>query len=543
MSATSLPGKATSHGNKTSTIPGTLGYEKKIYMATHALYLILGDQLNRQHTWFKEKSTQKTFLFIESREEASYAAHHIQKIVAFFAGMRAFAEELREAGHQVRYLKLHDEANQGDIPSTVAHLIAMEGYTSFHYQLPDEYRLDEALKSLEDRLSVPVTVSDSEHFLTSRTDFQTIFKGKKMYLLESFYRKMRQKYDILMVNAEPEGGKWNYDHSNRNPWKSDFKPATPLLFHTDVKEIMEDLKQAGITGIGRIEPANFIWPINRKQSLQLLDYFLENHLPEFGKFQDVMDSRNGFLNHSRLSFAINSKMLHPLEVCEKAVAFWRSNDDRIDIAQVEGFIRQILGWREYMRGVYWAHMPEYASMNYFEHDRPLPKWYWTGDTKMNCLKYSIEDSLNNAYAHHIQRLMVTGNFALLAGIAPEEVDAWYLGIYIDAIEWVEITNTRGMSQFADGGLVGTKPYVSSANYIDKMSNYCTGCHYSKSKRTGEKACPFNSLYWHFYQRHRDKLEKNARIGFVYQTLDKMAADKKTALLEQAETYLKDIEQL
>jgi deoxyribodipyrimidine photolyase-related protein len=247
--------------------------------------------------------------------------------------------------------------------------------------------------------------------------------------------------------------------------------------------------------------------------------------------------------HSRLSFLMNSKILSPKEVIERVEEAWREDKKKYPISAVEGFIRQILGWREFMRGVYWAKMPGYARSNYFRHQRKLPKWYWTGETKMNCLSQAINQSLDYAYAHHIQRLMITGNFALLAGIHPDEVDAWYLGVYIDAIEWVEITNTRGMSQFADGGIVGTKPYVSSANYVDKMSDYCKNCHYSKSKKTGDKACPFNSFFWNFYEQHRDKLENNPRIGFVYQTLGKMKREKKEELFKQADYYLKNLDEL
>lgn len=255
-----------------------------------------------------------------------------------------------------------------------------------------------------------------------------------------------------------------------------------------------------------------------------------------------MHSNYWSLYHARISFSLNTKMLSPLEVIQKAVFAHEKNSSTITIEQTEGFVRQILGWREYMRGIYWAKMPEYSALNYFEHDRKLPKWFWDGKTRMNCLKHAITQSLEYAYAHHIQRLMITGNFALLAGIHPDEVDKWYLGIYIDAIEWVEITNTRGMSQFADGGIVGSKPYVSSANYIDKMSNYCKTCFYDKTKNR-RKSCPFNSLYWNFYNAHEQKLSKNPRIGMMYTTWKKMDPSAKTALLEQAQTYLQTIDSL
>jgi deoxyribodipyrimidine photolyase-related protein len=240
---------------------------------------------------------------------------------------------------------------------------------------------------------------------------------------------------------------------------------------------------------------------------------------------------------------MNIKLISPLEVVEKSIAYWQQNQDTISVSQIEGFVRQIVGWREYMRGIYWAQMPEFEKLNYFDYQRRLPKWFWTGKTKMNCLKYSIGQSLDFAYAHHIQRLMVIGNFTLLTGISPDDVDAWYLGVYIDAIQWVEITNTRGMSQFADGGIVGTKPYVSSANYIDKMGHYCNDCYYDKSKKTGDKACPFNSLYWHFYETNKDKLAKNPRIGMAYVTLNKMKTDQKEDLLKQANYYIEQIENL
>jgi len=264
-------------------------------------------------------------------------------------------------------------------------------------------------------------------------------------------------------------------------------------------------------------------------------------LIHFGQYQDAMTTWDPFLFHSRLSFSLNTKMISPLEVVRKVETYWESHQDEVSISQVEGFVRQIIGWREYMRGIYWAKMPEFAELNFFGHERPLPSWYWTGNTKMNCLSKSISQSLEHAYAHHIQRLMVTGNFALLAGIDPAALDEWYLGIYIDAIEWVEITNTRGMSQFADGGIVGTKPYVSSANYIQKMSNYCGQCAYDAKKKTGHGACPFNSLYWNFYEVNRSKLQKNPRIGMAYRTLDKMSNKKE--LLAQAAEYLDKIETL
>ena len=512
-------------------------------MANKELRLVLGDQLNRQHSWWDDDPDGIIVLICEARSETDYVKHHIQKVVAFFLAMRDFGSWLEERGFEVKYTKLNDKDNKGSIVDNVKHLVSKEKCFSWAYQLPDEYRLDEALKELEKSLDIPCNVADTEHFLSERQDLATFFKGKKTYLMESFYRYMRKKYDILMDGENPVDGKWNFDKQNRKSLPADHEVVEPKTYSKEVKELTDMLEDEGVKTFGRIDSENFIWPVTRREGLSMLRFFIDECLVNFGDYQDAMRQDEWSVYHARISFLMNSKIISPKEVIERVEEAWRGNKKKIPIAAVEGFIRQILGWREYMRGVYWAKMPGYARSNYFRHQRKLPEWFWTGDTKMNCLSQSINQSLDYAYAHHIQRLMVTGNFALLAGIHPDEVDAWYLGVYIDAIEWVEITNTRGMSQFADGGIVGTKPYVSSANYIDKMSDYCKDCHYSKSKKTGEKACPFNSLYWDFYDRHRDKLEKNPRIGFVYPTLNKMSSDKKEELLKQADYYLQNLDNL
>lgn len=361
--------------------------------------------------------------------------------------------------------------------------------------------------------------------------------------MENFYRMMRKKYDILMEGNEPLTGQWNYDADNRKKLPKNHRPVEPLTFNKDVSEMYELVQNQEIKTIGRVNPKAFVWATTREESLQLLSFFVENCLELFGTYEDTMHPSYWSIYHSRLSFSMNVKLLSPLEVVQKAISHWAENQDKISIAQIEGFVRQIVGWREYMRGIYWAKMPDFEQLNYFEYDRKLPSWFWTGQTKMNCLKHAVGQSLDYAYAHHIQRLMLTGNFTLLAGISPDEVDAWYLGIYIDAIQWVEITNTRGMSQYADGGIVGSKPYVSSANYIDKMGHYCEACFYDKSKKIGLKACPFNSFYWNFYDRNREKLAKNPRIGMAYVTWDKMQPEQKAEILQQAKIYLNDIENL
>ena len=317
----------------------------------------------------------------------------------------------------------------------------------------------------------------------------------------------------------------------------------PLFFDNDVSDIVKNIQKNKVATIGEIRPAELIWPTSRAQSLALVKSFVQDFLPAFGTYQDAMTVANWHLFHSRLSFAMNTKMLHTLEVIDAAIKAWEKKPSEIKIQQIEGFVRQILGWREYMRGIYWAMMPDLAAMNYFGHQAALPDFYWTGDTRLNCLQAAVGQSLKHAYAHHIQRLMVTGNFALLAGVAPAAVDDWYLGIYIDAIQWVELPNTRAMSQFADGGRIATKPYISSAKYIHTMSDYCDTCEYDWKRRHGKMACPFNSLYWNFFERHRPLLQKNPRVGMMYRAWDRMEKKEKKQVLNQADAYLKNLERL
>lgn len=507
------------------------------------LRLILGDQLNHEHSWLGEVNNDVTYVIMEMRQETDYVVHHIQKVVAFFVAMETLAAHLIASGHEVIYWKLDEPENRQDLCENLNFLIKKHGFERFEYQLPDEYRVDEQLKSFCNMASISCKLIDTEHFMSTRDELGNFFEGKKTYLMESFYRNIRRRYNIMMDGDKPLTGKWNYDAENRKKLPKNHVPVTPLIFEKDVTKIHDRITKNGVKTIGNIDPKRFIWATTREEGLALLQFFNENCLPYFGTYQDAMTPHYWALYHSRLSFLMNSKLLSPLEVVEASIAHWKANSAEISIAQIEGFVRQIIGWREYMRGVYWAKMPEYATLNYLEHDRKLPDYFWTGETKMNCVKYAVTQSLDYAYAHHIQRLMVTGNFALLAGIHPDEVDAWYLGIYIDALDWVEITNTRGMSQFADGGIVGTKPYVSSANYMHKMSHYCGSCFYDRKEKTGERACPFNSLYWHFYDRHTDKLSKNPRIGMAYRLWNKMDGEKRAAILEQAEKHLANIENL
>lgn len=507
------------------------------------LRLILGDQLNTAHSWFTEPADTAEYVLMEVRAEAEYVRHHIQKVVAFFVSMRAFAEELRARGFTVHYILLANRDNSHSLEGNIERLLRSGTYSAFEYQQPDEYRVQQNLTALAHKVSVPIRVVSTEHFLVEPEFFANVFKGHKRYVMESFYRAVRTKYELLMEDGKPLGDRWNFDAENRNKLPKDCTPPPPLTFDRDVSDIVQHIHEQKIATIGSINPKHFAWPVTRAEALKTLDYFCTHLLADFGSYQDAMHTDHPFLFHSRLSFSLNVKHISPREVCEAAIKAFQSKKSAISLAQVEGFVRQIAGWREFMRGVYWSHMPKYKGLNVLNADRPLPHYFWSGDTKMNCVRHAVTQSLTEGYAHHIQRLMVTGNFLMMAGINPDEVDAWYLGIYIDALEWVQLPNTRGMSQFADGGIVGTKPYHSSAQYINKMSNYCGSCFYSFKERIGEKACPFNSLYWDFLMRHEETLSKNPRIGMGYQLLKKMSPADKKAIASQAATLLGRLEEL
>ena len=508
---------------------------------TQTLRLLLGDQLNQNHSWFATTDSTVTYLLMEMRQETDYVVHHIQKVVGFFAAMRRFAQWLRDSGHKVIYLELDDPENRQDLSANIIALIETDNITRFEYLLPDEFRLDQQLKELCRDMPVESRSYNTEHFLTERNDLADFF-GPKSYLMETFYRHIRRQHDWLMEGGKPVGGRWNYDRENRKALPKGKEVAEAKTFNHQVSNLTALIASCQVDTIGTVDPENFIWPLDRDESLQLLDYFIESCLPDFGAYQDAMHTDYWSLFHSRISFSLNTKMISPREVVEKALEAY-DHDDRISLPAVEGFIRQIIGWREFMRGVYWAQMPGYVELNVLEHHRSLPDFYWTGDTEMSCLRHAISQSLETAYAHHIQRLMVTGNFALLAGIDPEEVDRWYLGIYIDAIQWVEITNTRGMSQFADGGIIATKPYVSSANYINKMSNYCSSCRYDHKQKSAKDSCPFNALYWNFLHSHKKYFAKNHRMRMMLSRLEAMNPDERSELLNRAQYCLDNLDAL
>ena len=505
------------------------------------LRLILGDQLNLQHSWFQHIDENTIYVLAEMRQETDYAKHHIQKVVGFFLSMRNFYTTIKKLGHQVTYFHINDTNNPQDLEKIIFLCIEKYKIEKFEYQLPDEYRLDEQLKSICSRLKIHCEVFDSEHFYTTRNELADFFKGKKLLLMENFYRNMRKKHHLLMDDSAPLGNQWNFDTDNRKKYKGEVPVPSEKNFHTDVSEVVSQIKKAGILTFGNVDLQNFSWPTSREQCLVVLEYFCKNLLKHFGDYEDAMHTDEKFLFHSRLSFAMNTKMLSPKEVIQCVIYHFHENETEISISQVEGFVRQILGWREYIRGIYWKEMPNYAKMNVLNNTNKLPQFFWNGKTKMNCLSHAINQSLDDAYAHHIQRLMIIGNFTLLTQIHPDEVDAWYLGVYIDAIEWVEMPNTRGMSQYADGGIIATKPYVSSGSYINKMSNNCSKCYYNVKEKFGDKACPFNSLYWNFLDEKKEYFKGNQRMGMMLNLLHKMSPEELYKIKLKANEIIKNMD--
>ncbi len=518
------------------------------------LRLILGDQLNASHPWFNEVDENCTYVIAELHQETDYVTHHIQKIQAFFAAMQSFAMALKATGHKVLHFTLDETKKYNDLPALLRDLLT-GNVQHFEYQQPDEYRLSEQLALFchtLTRQNITFDCVDSFHFYLPHNELSEHFITDTSHRMEFFYRYMRKRFKLLIdEDNKPDGGKWNFDQQNRNKLKKTDMATipAPLIFSNDVNDINKRLSRHNINTIGQGENS-LLWPVNRKQSVELLEYFCRYLLPLFGTFQDAMTctaddiitKKQWSLYHSRLSFSLNSKILSPKQVVDTAVKYYQADDD-ISLSQVEGFIRQIIGWREYIRGMYWANMPQYSNKNTLAANNKLPRWFWDGNTKMNCLHHAINQSLEFGYAHHIQRLMITGNFCLIAGIEPKQVDEWYLGIYVDAIEWVELPNTRGMSQFADGGLIASKAYAASGNYVNKMSDYCGSCHYNVKEKITDNACPLNSLYWHFMEKHSKLFESNPRQAMVYRNWRKQPQALQQATLAKAESYLSNLDDL
>ena len=496
------------------------------------LVLILGDQLSPDIAALqKADKTSDVIVMAEVADEASYVPHHPKKIAFTFSAMRHFAQSLEDDGWRVAYTRLDDDGNAGSIPGELLRRAEDHDAREVIATEPGEWRLIEALNAL------PLTVTQHEdtRFLASHKDFETWAEGRKELRMEYFYREMRRKTGLLMDGDDPAGGKWNFDHDNRKPAPGEVDYSGPMQFTPDritedVLALVED--RFGDT-FGTLRP--FWFAVEPGQAKRALTRFIKEALPKFGDYQDAMMREEKFLWHSILSIYLNAGLLDPLEICQAAEQAWK--DGNAPINAVEGFIRQIIGWREYVRGIYYREGPDYTRRNALNHQRKLPGFYWSADTDMACVAHAVAQTRDEAYAHHIQRLMVTGNFALLAGINPAEVHEWYLSVYADAYEWVEAPNTIGMSQFADGGIIASKPYVSSGNYIDKMSDYCAGCAYSVKTKTGKGACPFNLLYWAFLDRHRDRFKGNARMRNMYATWDRMAEDKRKTILSEAEAWL------
>ena len=497
---------------------------------------ILGDQLSLNLPSLKASDKQQTVvLMTECMDEATYIKHHKKKLVFVFACMRQFATLLQSKGWQVEYLRLTDKRCPQSIDESIARAVSKHKCKQVVMTEAGEYRLQQSLLALQETLSCPMQILEDKRFICSHERFSRWSDGRKQLRMENFYRDMRQFTDLLMDDASPCGGQWNFDKDNRKPANDAVSFHPPQQFKPDDTTLecisMVDEKFADHMG----HTTDFWFATTASGAKKALNSFVKKSLPTFGDYQDAMLHKERFLSHSVLSMYINIGLLDPLEVCKVVEKAYRAGNVPINAA--EGFIRQIIGWREYVRGIYWLKMPEYVDQNFFGHKRSLPDFYWTAETSMACLASSIEQTIEESYAHHIQRLMITGNFAMLIGVDPKAVHEWYLAVYADAYEWVELPNTLGMSQFADGGLLGSKPYAAGGNYINKMSDYCKHCRYKVSKKAGPDACPFNYLYWHFMDRNQSKLQNNHRLAQVYRTWDRMGDERKKEVRSDAKKFL------
>ncbi|WP_297767397.1 cryptochrome/photolyase family protein [uncultured Roseovarius sp.] len=500
------------------------------------LVLVLGDQLSHGLAALREADKSRDIVVMaEVMEEGTYVPHHPKKIALILSAMRHFAHELREDGWQVAYTRLDDPEASKSIVGELMRRGQEHGTSEMIATQPGEWRLIEALEN------APLTLTQlpDDRFICSLDEFDRWAEGRKELRMEYFYREMRRKTGLMMEGDTPAGGKWNYDHDNRKPAKPGMLRARPMRFTPDaVTEEVLDLVEARFgDNFGDLRP--FWFGVTSAQAKRGLDHFAKNLLAGFGDYQDAMLQDDRFVHHSVISMYLNIGLLNAVDICHRVVEEWQAG--RVPINAAEGYIRQVIGWREYMRGIYFREGPGYTARNTLGQTRDLPWFYWSGETRMNCVAQAVDQTKEEAYAHHIQRLMVTGNFALLAGIDPGQVHEWYLAVYADAFEWVEAPNVIGMSQFADGGIIASKPYISSGNYIAKMSDYCASCGYSVKQKTGEGACPFNLLYWDFLIRHRDRFGRNPRMGPVYRTWDKMDETRRAAVLEGAAQVLDDLD--
>ena len=500
---------------------------------------VLGDQLSHSlSSLARQDKNASIILMTEVDEEAEYVPHHKAKMAYILSAMRHFAADLRSAGWTVDYVKLTDADNSGSFTGEVARAIERHNVTAVRVTEAGEWRVKSMLDSWPDRFDIPVAILADDRFLCTHSEFESWARDRKQLRMEYFYRDMRRKSGLMMNGDAPEGGQWNFDAENRKPANRDLIMPRPLYFEPDdiTSDVIQMVEHRFPANMGQTQAFGFA--VTRADALKQQQHFLKHALPSFGDYQDAMLTGAPFLWHSILSPYINSGLLDPLELCRAVEAEFQAG--KVPINAAEGFIRQVIGWREYVRGIYWHAGPDYVHSNALDARRPLPAFYWTGDTDMHCMSQAIGQTMEHAYAHHIQRLMITGNFALLAGIDPVEVHEWYLAVYADAYEWVELPNSLGMSQFADGGMLASKPYAASGAYINRMSDYCGNCKYDVKQRTGPKACPFNALYWDFVARNADKLRKNPRMAMPYKNWERMSESDKIALRSQAKQFLETL---
>jgi deoxyribodipyrimidine photolyase-related protein len=500
------------------------------------LRIILGDQLSRELSALDGADRkQDAVLFMEVADEGRYVPHHPKKIVFILSAMRHFADELAADGYRVDYVKLDSSRSRGSFTATLQHFLTRRRFDRIVVTEPGEYRVLEAVRGWEQATGLEVEIRDDDRFLASHEDFDEWAADRKQLLLEYFYRSLRKRTGYLMKGREPAGGQWNYDKDNRKPAGADLEFPGPLRFEPDeiTAEVIELVRKHFGEHFGDLEP--FWFAVTREQAEAAFEHFLEHALPRYGDYQDAMLAGEPFLYHSVISPYLNAGLLDPRRLCEAAEAEYQAG--RAPINAVEGFIRQILGWREFVRGVYWHFMPDYVERNYLAAERPLPALYWGADTDLHCLSEVVRQTREEAYSHHIQRLMVTGNFALLTGVDPQAIHEWYLAVYADAYEWVEVPNTIGMATFADGGVIGTKPYAAGGAYINKMSNFCGPCRYDVRKKEGPDACPFNYLYWHFLLTNYDRLEDNRRLALPLRQLQKFSDERVAQIKSDARRFL------
>jgi len=505
------------------------------------LIVILGDQLDQQSNAFLGADHKSDVIWMaEVLEEAKHVESSKQRTAIFLSAMRHFSKELRSSGWTVSYTELDDPLNRGTLTSELER--AIENYKPEKIVLvtPGEYRVLENFKQFASKRKITLELREDTHFYTSTEDFLAFAKGRKQLIMEYWYRELRRKYNVLMHDDKPVGGEWNYDKENRKSFgKSgpiDLPPALRIKPDAISLGVIKLVNKVFQKHPGQVE--DFDWPVTRTQALASLEDFISKRLPIFGDYEDALWTNEPWLFHSQLSCALNLKLLNPREVVKAAESAYLQG--KVPLASAEGFIRQILGWREYIRGIYWMRMPDYKDLNYLKANHDLPAFFWTGDTSMQCLNQSITQTLKLGYAHHIQRLMVIGLYSLLYGVKPTHIHEWFLSVYVDAVEWVELPNVLGMSQYADGGFMASKPYVASGKYIERMSNYCENCKYNPSESVGETACPFTTLYWDFLIRHRDLLKSNIRMSMQLKNVDRLTSEKKDQILIAAKLHRKSV---